>query len=350
MPSATDGVGSRGSAESHGDVGSRGGAGARLRSARERAGLTLIQASEKLHIDPGMLEALETERFEQLGAPVYVRGYLRHYAHLVGESEAELQELYAATADAARVPDLTRFPRAETASTSGPLLFPGVVVVIAVALIGTAWWISGNLGGSKPQRGGVISRLGSAQVAAPARSVPVAGQDRVTGGTPRPQRQSSAPVPRAEAAPTPAAQGAAQALAQGPAQGPPVQGPAQGLAQGTAPPAEPHLRASALTMHFSEDSWTEVYDARGERLFYDVGYAGSTRTVRGVPPLRVVLGNPPEVALQLDGRSVAVPGAPRNVITEFRVARSGRVAPMRLASAERGGSEDRRRASPQETH
>ncbi len=320
MPAAAEGVGARG------------GVGARLRSARERSGLSLIQAAEKLHIDPGTLEALEAERFEQLGAPVYVRGYIRHYANLVGEPEAPLQESYAASEHAARMPDLTRFPRAETATPSSPLLFPGIVVVVAVALIGTAWWISGNLTGSKVQRGGVVFSVRPAGGGGAAVGVPVAGQGRVTGAV-GPSKIPAGPL-QTTAAPSQTTAAPSQSSA--------------GLSQQA--PAGPHLKLSALTLRFSEDSWTEVYDARGERLFYDVGFAGSTRTVRGVPPLRIVLGNPPEVALQLDGRSVAVPGVPRNVMTEFRVARSGRVAPMRLAAAERGGSEDRKQASPQETH
>jgi cytoskeleton protein RodZ len=88
-------------------------------------------------------------------------------------------------------------------------------------------------------------------------------------------------------------------------------------------------------MHFAEDSWAEVYDARGERLFYDVGPADSTRMVSGTPPLRVVLGNPAGVTLELDGRPVSIPGgAQRNMSIEFRIARSGRVvAPSHLAAA-----------------
>ncbi len=343
MPSATEGVGARG------------GVGARLRSARERSGLSLIQAAEKLHIDPATLEALEADRFDQLGAPVYVRGYIRHYASLVGEPEAPLQESYAASGYAARTPDLTRFPRVETATPSGPLLFPGVVVVIAVAIIGMAWWISGNLNGSKTQRGGIVSAVRPAGGGGPAVGVPVAGQGRATGAAPAPTTQGAVVAgTRPSSAGSSGAVGPSQIPA-GPLQTPatPSQtatGPSQAAAGPSQAAAGPHLKLSALTMRFSEDSWTEVYDARGERLFYDVGFAGSTRTVRGVPPLRIVLGNPPEVALQLDGRSVAVPGVPRNVMTEFRVARSGRVAPMRLAAAERGGSEDRRRAGSQETH
>lgn len=319
-------------------VGARGGVGARLRSARERAGLSPIEAAETLHVDPGTLEALETEQFERLGAPVYVRGYIRHYADLVGESPDELQELYAASEHAARVPDLTHIPKVGRASTSGTLVLPGVVVVIAVALIGVGWWISGNVGGSRLQRGRLVSLLRRGPAGAWAGRA-TAGQSGTTGRAPKPRF----------AIPTSPADGALPPESRAP-------GPAQPSPADFGPPAPAHLRnppdgrTAALEMRFTEDSWTEVYDARGARLFYDVGFAGSTRTVSGVPPLRVVLGNPPEVALQLDGRSVAVPGAVRNVIAEFRINRSGGIAPMRLAAAERGASGDRKRPDPDEIH
>ena len=70
------------------------GIGARLRGARERSRLTILQAAERLHVDPDILEALEADDFAALGAPVYVKGHLRHYAELVGESPEALFELY----------------------------------------------------------------------------------------------------------------------------------------------------------------------------------------------------------------------------------------------------------------
>jgi len=76
------------------------GTGARLRGAREKKGLTVHEAAEKLHVDARTLEALEAEDFAALGADVYVRGHLRRYAEFIGESPAELQELYAGGAPA----------------------------------------------------------------------------------------------------------------------------------------------------------------------------------------------------------------------------------------------------------
>ena len=99
------------------------GTGARLRGAREQKGLTVLEAAEKLHVDAKTLEALEAEDFAALGADVYVRGHLRRYAEFIGESPAELQELYASGRQAAR-PDLTRIPRRDPANGAAAWGYP----------------------------------------------------------------------------------------------------------------------------------------------------------------------------------------------------------------------------------
>ena len=70
---------------------------------------------------------------------MYVRGHLRRYADLVGESPEELQELYAGTRQAAR-PDLTRIPRSEPPGRSTRLLLPALLLVVGCALAGLLWW------------------------------------------------------------------------------------------------------------------------------------------------------------------------------------------------------------------
>ena len=66
----------------------RSGIGVRLRAGREKMGLTLLQVAEKLHVDAKVVESLESERFDALGAPVFVRGHLRHYAELIGDRKS----------------------------------------------------------------------------------------------------------------------------------------------------------------------------------------------------------------------------------------------------------------------
>src|SRR5215213_10164734 len=85
--------------------------GERLRAGRERAGLSVPVAAEKLHLDPKVIEALEADRFADLGAAVYVRGHLRRYADFVGEPGTELVAAYSAREARVTSPDLTQAPQ-----------------------------------------------------------------------------------------------------------------------------------------------------------------------------------------------------------------------------------------------
>jgi len=114
--------------------------GARLRAGRERIGMTVLQAAEKLHLDSRMLEALEAERFEGFGAPVFVRGHLKNYADLIEEPFAELLGLFEARS-AALMPDLTRTSRLPRTLNRGRWLKPAMLLIGAVVLALTVWWV-----------------------------------------------------------------------------------------------------------------------------------------------------------------------------------------------------------------
>lgn len=225
------------------------GTGARLRGAREKKGLTVLEAAEKLHVDARTLEALEAEDFAALGADVYVRGHLRRYAEFIGESPAELQELYAGSAPAAR-PDLTRIARSDPGDGGARLVLPALLGLLGFALLVLLWWVL-TTPGEKPQ-------------------------------------------PLAAASPPVAGASAPQATA--------------GAADGVAPAAG----ATQLALQFSALSWVEVSDASGRRLLQGLYPAGSTRTLSGAAPLRVILGNAPAVALRVNDQAVLLGGLVRH--------------------------------------
>jgi cytoskeleton protein RodZ len=113
--------------------------GRQLRAARERMGLGVSQAAEQLHVDVNVIDALETGRFQSLGAPVYVRGHLRHYAELLGEPSASgrYESLRAPP------PDLTAVPRAPSPRMAPRRRWPLVVFAVLLMLAVAAWWATG---------------------------------------------------------------------------------------------------------------------------------------------------------------------------------------------------------------
>jgi cytoskeleton protein RodZ len=253
------------------------GIGARLRGARERRGLTVLQAAEKLHVDARVLEALEADNFAALGAAVYVRGHLRRYAEFLGEPPPELGELHAV----ASAPDLTRIPHREPDRDSS-LVLPAVVVLGVFAAVGLLWWVV-TLPGVKPQ--------------------PVAQPPAATAQPPRTAGGEGLVAPPAAMIAAPAGAHLAANLAAAPGE-------------------------ARLALRFSDTSWVEVYDAGGRRLLAGLGSADSARTLSGAPPLRVVLGNAPAVAMQLNGHPVTLDGlVHRDHSARFVLDAAGHVAP-----------------------
>ena len=58
-----------------------------------------------------------------------------------------------------------------------------------------------------------------------------------------------------------------------------------------------------IEFNFSADSWLAVRDAGGNRLAWETVKAGSTRQLRGAPPMKVVLGNAGAVRITYAGKS-----------------------------------------------
>jgi cytoskeleton protein RodZ len=240
---------------------------------------------------------------------------MRHYAELVGEQASELHELYTASTRAAPVqPDLTRISRVHQDNDVAKLVGPAVIALVAIAAIGALWWVvsapsekpvpkplqesaqraEGTANETEPEAA-EVSTPASVESHAPAtqaspRVQPGVGSQPGSGG--KVAKSGPASTNTAVTATPPVAKRA----------------PAS-TAAGKSPTAQPATRTKEgqLTLKFSSDSWVEVYDASGQRLFYDVGAASSAHTVRGPAPMRVILGNASGVALEYNGRPAPIP-------------------------------------------
>lgn len=112
------------------------GPGAQLRAARTVRAISIAQAAEALHLEEQSVTALEEERFEVLGAPVFVRGHLRRYAELLGLSAETVLEAYRASApDSDTLPDLLGSREPPEPRRLGPWVWwlaAGVLLLLAL--------------------------------------------------------------------------------------------------------------------------------------------------------------------------------------------------------------------------
>jgi cytoskeleton protein RodZ len=84
--------------------------------------------------------------------------------------------------------------------------------------------------------------------------------------------------------------------------------PATVLAPAAAAPAAdaPGSGRARLRLSFSADSWVEVSNAAGQRVFAGYGHANTVKSIAGNAPLRVYLKQAGGVQLEINERAVAI--------------------------------------------
>jgi len=285
------------------------GPGKRLREARQAQHLSVAKAAALLHLDPRLVDALEHNDYEHLPEPIYVTGYLRNYARLLDLPEEGVVSAYQQL-DIPPPPilsDLTRKTR-RSAPLNHVLIQWGAVGAVAIALVLVTWHMSTQRR-APAGAGGPVSAEASAppSAAAPAPSAgtpsPADGHAAAAGIAP-PESADAAPAPESGAA-APEVQAATRpppVAGAGPADAVPPPARAAGSPAGTAAVQTAAADGATVVLQFSHDSWVEMTDATGRRVFVDLGKAGQTRTVHGTPPFKVLLGYSPGVSIDYNGK------------------------------------------------
>lgn len=256
-------------------------AGERLALARREQQITVLEVAKELHLDEPKVRALEQNKFDVLGAPVFAKGHLRKYATLVGVNiDDVLQDYYRLNRSAGMPPVVGKIRKPAGKSSPGLWIAMIIVVIIAAAAY---WWFVVNVATSVAPNTpdtGVIARPNDAEY--------VPGNDGgvVAEAVELPEVRVESKVPAFDA---PAVQTV----------------PATVIEQ---PIADGQVR---LTINFSGDCWTEISDANGQRLFFDLGQDGRSVDVSGQAPLSVLFGNADNVSLRVNGADYVVAPADR---------------------------------------
>lgn len=265
------------------------GFGAALAAAREAKGLTTAEVAERLKLTVRQIEAIETEDWSNLPAPVFVRGFVRNYAKLV---DVAMDTLVRPVAPAETATQTITAPSAGVRLGKSPvarwLLLPVLLVFLFIAVVsGLYTWLSRGeetLVTATPQPQSSLPSAEPGPAVAPA----MVAETRPT--PPIPTQTPQAPTPeivRPDAAP-------------------PVQTPTPTpVPQTTALPTPEPAATGSASMKFSpqEDAWIQVVDGKGMR-FSKLVRAGSTEVVTGTPPFRLVVGNAANVSLTYNGHAI----------------------------------------------
>lgn len=257
--------------------------GDRLTAARMAAGLTVAEAARQLKLSVAQIEALESGDYAQLPGPVFVRGFIRNYARLLKLDPAPLlEEIASQTAPVA--PEAPEPARAAGIPFSGRRKFKWQFIAIGGLLVVAA--LAGyEFYGGLPAADGVDTRA----VELPAPAI-------VTEG--KPVEGEAATVPPAGAELTPAAPAAtvpARSEIASPSKAPP---------DTLAPRAKKGAGDHVIRMIFSGNSWVEIRDRQGHKIFSQFNAAGTSHSVSGQPPFSLTVGNAKGVRVLHNDRPV----------------------------------------------
>lgn len=278
--------------------------GPRLRAAREVRGWSREDVAHRLHVPTTVIADIEAERFERLGAPIYVRGYLSKYAQLV-----ELPMVVVNRAIEGLIePDL----RASTEAAPLPSAWDrhkvtviGGLITLAVATSVVTLVANRGIHAPVPQ----VRSLDESELVQPLPApTAIAGAESVDAGADVVAdsgfESAGDPLSATVEAPAPAAVQTPPAASQ-PA-------PVMASMAGFSAPAAPG--AHVLEASFREDSWIEIFDADGRVIEQNLVRAGQSRRYESTGAVSIKIGNVGGVDVRADGNPIdLVPHARANV-------------------------------------
>lgn len=275
--------------------------GERLAEARREKQISVLEIAKELHVEEAKIRALENNDFDALGAPVFAKGHLKKYAHLVGVNHDDvIADYYRLTRSQELPPVVVKRKKQSRELSPGPW----IAVIVVVVLLALAYWLFVERPFATPP-GPAAAAPPATETARPAKPEPGDATDDEAV---------------AESAGATDAASAGEAMTESPPPaGSPVSDPVEPAATAAQPPprAQPTAQPAIdegdvrLSVTFIGDCWTEITDASGRRLFFQLGRAGRTVNVSGAAPISVLFGDADNVDVRVNGEDFTIPASSR---------------------------------------
>lgn len=282
------------------------GLGSRIVEAREKAGLSQQDVATDLHLDLHLIQSLESEAFDKLPEPTYVRGYIRSYARLLSLNPEELLEIYDQLGHNEPEWEINEPAKHEVAQGRQ---FRHVTLVVFLVIIGllVTWVLTEGNGHKDEDQEEVVAVTESTE---PVQVSPhVEDINAIEQSEPVEPITGSEPVDSA-----PVAEGLAEIVEQ-------IDEPVQ---EAEVEPSVVEERISVsddeslgdfslagvvaegqdrVRLTFSNDSWVEIVDSNGVQVLRGLFKKGTVRELVGSAPFSVFLGNTQGVAIQINNET-----------------------------------------------
>lgn len=298
-----------------------------LRNAREQQQISAVDLSDKLKLSTQLIQALESEDFDALPAPTFVRGYLRAIGSELGLDTDALVEAYSNRVPEDELALSSTSTAARQRSSKDPLMVWSTVAIVVVLTVLVVVWSLGFFPGQdkpEPQANQEVEQqqpesesdadqglpdiqiqLEESDTAATGNSAAVAPSEPVDS------ESESEPSVTADADDTESEEATQEASS----------APTLSTNQVATIHPEAPVGDDTLVLTMTGSSWAEVKDANEyAHVFGTIGPRNSPLRLTGKAPFDLFLGDARQVAITYNDRSFDHSSYIRsNNVAQFRV-------------------------------
>ena len=307
------------------------GPGERLQAARIQQGLSLDDVADRMHLSLSILKAIEDNNFEEITAPIFVKGYLRAYARIVSLNEDEMILQYLDFYSEEDPPiSSTSNILPELSVGDARIKWTTYLVILVIGVLLVAWWWNREQNSEVPisldsqsteQRSSADAEVIDSEIEAVSEDATATiTADEIESS--QVETAEPAAIETAEpAAIEPAEPDESVAIEPAEISEPPAPEPvaveagileSEGGSMETTPavPVEPVRLAPSgsdkLKITVSADTWTDVKDTNNYQLVYDLLRAGESVELLGEAPFSVFLGNGNGVEIRFNDEAIDI--------------------------------------------
>jgi len=288
------------------------GPGDRLQAARIEAGLTIDDVANRMHLSNSILEAIEENNFDEITAPIFVKGYLRAYARIVLLDEEEMIEQYI-NFYSYEDPPINSTSNTSPEISSGDTRIKWMTYIVIFVLCGllVAWWWN------KDQNQGDVVSLGAGQTTPQVETGPIQknaetiiAATTVEGSREIAKTNSTGADEVAVVEPKSVPEAKLPKISEVATEATVV--PETVVIKNSAVETTASVASGSLEITVNADTWADIKDANGKKLAYDLLRAGRHLSLNGQAPFTVFFGNGHGVEMTYNREAVDLSGYTRD--------------------------------------
>jgi cytoskeleton protein RodZ len=261
-----------------------------LREAREASGMSTAEVADRMKLSEDIIKALENSRVDVLPAPAFTQGYIKGYTRLLKIPLDEVMLAYDQMVPE-KVQALTANATGKHVQHSHEGRIKWVTYALAAAgFVLFAVWVQQN-GMQWIEQGKNALENAENQLAEPVQQDSAPVESQAIAVPPEAPVEVAVEVP---VQPIPAPVPVAQQSVVEKKKSEPVR--TETISAGE----------DLLILTASDQSWTEVQDADGNRLFFELMESGDEQRIKGRAPFRVFLGNAPAINIKMNEQPVDI--------------------------------------------